>query len=51
MPATEINHVNLRTDREIMQKLKDIYSGILGLTVEKIFPARQLIHPCTLQTL
>ena len=35
MPATEINHVNFRTDRETMQKLKDFYCDIIGLTVGK----------------
>jgi catechol 2,3-dioxygenase-like lactoylglutathione lyase family enzyme len=35
MPLTEINHVNFRTDRETMQKLKDFYCTILGLTVGK----------------
>ncbi len=35
MPATEINHVNFRTDRETMHKLKDFYCDIIGLTVGK----------------
>jgi catechol 2,3-dioxygenase-like lactoylglutathione lyase family enzyme len=35
MPVTEINHVNFRTDRETMQKLKDFYCDIIGLTVGK----------------
>ena len=35
MPLTEINHVNFRTDRETMQKLRDFYCDILGLTVGK----------------
>lgn len=33
MPVTEINHVNFRSDRETMHKLKDFYCDILGLTV------------------
>ena len=35
MPATEINHINFRTDRETMQKLKDFYCDIIGLTIGK----------------
>ena len=35
MPATEINHINLRSDRETMHKLKDFYCDIIGLTVGK----------------
>jgi catechol 2,3-dioxygenase-like lactoylglutathione lyase family enzyme len=35
MPVTEINHVNFRTDRETMLKLRDFYCDILGLTVGK----------------
>ncbi len=35
MPLTEINHVNFRTDRETMFKLRDFYCDILGLTVGK----------------
>lgn len=35
MPLTEINHVNFRTDRETMHKLRDFYCDILGLTVGK----------------
>lgn len=35
MPVTEINHVNFRSDRETMHKLKDFYCDILGLTVGK----------------
>ena len=35
MPATEINHVNFRTDRETMFKLRDFYCDIIGLTVGK----------------
>jgi len=35
MPLTEINHVNFRTDRETMLKLRDFYCDILGLTVGK----------------
>ena len=35
MPVTEINHINFRTDRETMQKLKDFYCDIIGLTVGK----------------
>lgn len=35
MPITEINHVNFRTDRETMHKLRDFYCDILGLTVGK----------------
>lgn len=35
MPVTEINHVNFRSDRETMQKLKDFYCDIIGLTVGK----------------
>ena len=35
MPLTEINHVNFRTDRETMHKLRDFYCNILGLTVGK----------------
>ena len=33
MPLTEINHINLRSDREMMHKLRDFYCDILGLTV------------------
>ena len=33
MPITEINHVNFRTDRETMHKLRDFYCDVLGLTV------------------
>ncbi len=33
MPVTEINHVNFRSDRETMHKLKDFYCDIIGLTV------------------
>ena len=33
MPATEINHINLRSDRETMHKLRDFYCDIIGLTV------------------
>ena len=51
MPATEINHINLRIDSEIMQMLKDFYCDILGLIVEKICPPRQLIHLYILQML
>lgn len=35
MPLTEINHINFRTDRETMHKLRDFYCDILGLTVGK----------------
>ena len=35
MPATEINHINFLTDRKTMQKLKDFYCDIIGLTVGK----------------
>ena len=35
MPATEINHINLRSDRETMHKLRDFYCDIIGLTVGK----------------
>jgi catechol-2,3-dioxygenase len=35
MPVTEINHINLRSDRETMHKLKDFYCDIIGLTVGK----------------
>ena len=35
MPVTEINHVNFRTDRETMHKLRDFYCDIIGLTVGK----------------
>ena len=35
MPVTEINHVNFRSDRETMHKLKDFYCDIIGLTVGK----------------
>ncbi len=35
MPLTEINHVNFRTDRETMLKLRDFYCDTLGLTVGK----------------
>ncbi len=35
MPLTEINHVNFRTDRDTMLKLRDFYCDILGLTVGK----------------
>ena len=35
MPLTEINHVNFRTDRETMHKLRDFYCDLLGLTVGK----------------
>lgn len=35
MPLTEINHVNFRTDRDTMHKLRDFYCDILGLTVGK----------------
>ena len=33
MPITEINHVNFRTNRETMHKLRDFYCDVLGLTV------------------
>lgn len=35
MPVTEINHVNFRTDRDTMHKLRNFYCGIIGLTVGK----------------
>ena len=35
MPVTEINHVNFRSDRETMHKLRDFYCNIIGLTVGK----------------
>lgn len=35
MPATEINHINLRADRDTMHKLRDFYCDIIGLTVGK----------------
>jgi catechol 2,3-dioxygenase-like lactoylglutathione lyase family enzyme len=35
MPLTEINHVNFRSDRDTMHKLRDFYCDILGLTVGK----------------
>jgi len=35
MPLTEINHVNFRSDRETMHKLRDFYCDVLGLTVGK----------------
>ena len=35
MPATEINHINLRSDRGTMHKLRDFYCDIIGLTVGK----------------
>lgn len=35
MPLTEINHVNFRSDRETMHKLRDFYCEVLGLTVGK----------------
>jgi catechol 2,3-dioxygenase-like lactoylglutathione lyase family enzyme len=35
MPVTEINHVNFRTDRDTMHKLRDFYCDIIGLTVGK----------------
>ncbi len=35
MPLTEINHINFRTDRETMHKLRDFYCDILGLTIGK----------------
>lgn len=35
MPVTEINHVNFRSDRDTMHKLKDFYCDIIGLTVGK----------------
>ncbi len=35
MPLTEINHINFRTDREMMHKLRDFYCDILGLTIGK----------------
>ncbi len=35
MPLTEINHVNFRTDRDTMLKLRDFYCDILGLTIGK----------------
>lgn len=33
MPVTEINHVNFRSDRDTMHKLKDFYCDIIGLTL------------------
>ena len=33
MPVTEINHINLRSDRELMHVLKDFYCDIIGLKV------------------
>ena len=35
MPVTDINHVNFRTDRETMHKLRDFYCDIIGLTIGK----------------
>ncbi|MEO1956540.1 MAG: VOC family protein [Methylophilaceae bacterium] len=35
MPVAEINHVNFRTDRETMRKLRDFYCDIIGLTIGK----------------
>ncbi len=35
MPLTEINHVNFRSDRDTMHKLRDFYCDVLGLTVGK----------------
>jgi catechol 2,3-dioxygenase-like lactoylglutathione lyase family enzyme len=35
MPLTEINHVNFRTDRETMHKMRDFYCDVLGLKVGK----------------
>ncbi len=35
MPVIEINHINLRSDRETMHKLRDFYCDIIGLTVGK----------------
>ncbi len=33
MPVTEINHINLRSDRELMHVLRDFYCDIIGLKV------------------
>jgi catechol-2,3-dioxygenase len=33
MPVTEINHINLRADRDMMHVLRDFYCDIVGLTV------------------
>jgi catechol-2,3-dioxygenase len=33
MPVTEINHINLRADREMMHVLRDFYCDIVGLKV------------------
>jgi catechol-2,3-dioxygenase len=33
MPVTEINHINLRADREMMHVLRDFYCDIIGLKV------------------
>lgn len=33
MPVTEINHINLRADRDMMHILRDFYCDIIGLKV------------------
>ena len=33
MPVTEINHINLRANREMMHLLRDFYCDIVGLKV------------------
>ncbi len=33
MPVTEINHINLRADRDMMHVLRDFYCDIVGLKV------------------
>ena len=33
MPVTEINHINLRADRDMMHILRDFYCDIVGLKV------------------
>lgn len=40
MPLTEINHVNFRTDRDTMHKLRDFYCDVLGLVVGKRVASR-----------
>ena len=35
MPLTEINHVNFRTDRDTMLKLRGFYCDVLMLTAAK----------------
>ena len=33
MPVTEINHINLRADRDMMHVLRDFYCDVVGLKV------------------